>query len=269
MKNWIALLGALLLCSQAHGWGVTGHRVSAEIAERYLTPKTRHGVTAILGRETLAQASTWPDFMRADPDEFWQVTANPWHYVTVPPGKQYNEVGAPPQGDAMSALKKFSAQIHDPDSTLYEKQLALRFVIHIVGDLHQPLHVGHGGDRGGNDFKITWFGQPSNLHRLWDSQMIDHKQLSYSEMKRWLQTEITADLYREWGNPDPMVWVAESAGLRDRIYPETPEQVPGETEAPIPALGWDYVYRWNDDLERRLKQAGVRTAVYLNALFDI
>ena len=89
MKKCFLMLCSVLVSAQAFGWGATGHRVAAEIGESYLTPEARLVVNEILGPETLAEASTWPDFMRADPAEFWQKTANPWHYVTVPPGKTY------------------------------------------------------------------------------------------------------------------------------------------------------------------------------------
>ena len=256
MKKSLLMLCSVLVSAQAFGWGATGHRVAARIAENYLTPEARIAVEEILGSETLAEASTWPDFMRADPAEFWQKTANPWHYVTVPPGKTYQDVGAPEQGDAVSALADFSQTVRDRQASAEERARALRFIIHIVGDLHQPLHVGNGEDRGGNDFGITYFGEPSNLHRLWDSQLIDAKQLSYTEMTGWLNARISPADFRTWNTPDPMVWVAESADIRERIYPDDRD------------LRWDYGYKWTDTLYTRLQQAGVRTAVYLNDLFD-
>lgn len=256
MNRMIFFFCSLLLSGHAFGWGATGHRVAAEIADGYLSAEARLAVEEILGPETLAEASTWADFMRADPDEFWQRTANPWHYVTVPPGKIYEDVGAPEQGDASSALQKFTYMLRDDETPLEDRQLALRFIVHIIGDLHQPLHVGNGTDRGGNDFEITYFGEPSNLHRLWDSQLIDSKQLSYTELTAWLKAKIGPDEFRAWNTPDPLVWMAESAEIRDRIYPEDPE------------IRWSYGYDWTDTLYNRLQKAGVRTAAYLNQLFD-
>jgi len=254
MKKWL-LLCALLFSGQALGWGATGHRVAAEIADGYLTPEARIAVEEILGPETLAEASTWADFMRADPSEFWQETASPWHYVTVPSGTTYEDVGAPKEGDAASALQKFTYMLRDAETSHEDRQLALRFIVHIIGDLHQPLHVGNGTDRGGNDFSITYFGEPSNLHRLWDSQLIDSKQLSYTELTAWLRARIGPEEFRAWNTPDPLVWIAESAGIRDRIYPEDSE------------IRWSYGYKWTDTLYSRLQKAGVRTAAYLNQLF--
>jgi hypothetical protein len=109
----------------------------------------------------------------------------------VPKGKHYHEVGAPEQGDSVTALAQFKATLLDKDASLEQKQLALRFIVHIIGDLHQPLHAGNGTDRGGNDVKVRFFWEDSNLHRVWDSQMLDRRQLSYSEWADWLGRKIT------------------------------------------------------------------------------
>jgi len=255
MRGMLLLLLVLGYSQQALSWGKTGHRVAGQIAEHYLSAEARLALAELLPAEGLAEASTWADFMRADPAEFWQRTASPWHYVTVPGDRHYVEVGAPEEGDAFTALQRFRATLLDRDAELDERRLALRFIVHIVADLHQPLHVGNGSDRGGNDFEVVYFGQPSNLHRVWDSQIIDHEQLSFSEMSDWLQQKITADQYRKWSTADPLVWIAESARLRDQIYPADVR------------LSWEYDYRWLPVIRQRLAQAGVRTAAYLNELF--
>jgi len=257
MRIALILFASLLSMPAAWGWGQTGHRVAAEIATRYLSPEAEVAIERILGSESLPRASTWPDFMRADPSEFWQETARPWHYVTVPEGKTYEDVGAPPEGDAYSALQRFRETLEDPEATRDDKALALRFTVHIVADLHQPLHVGNGTDRGGNDFDLTWFGELSNLHRVWDSHMIERMNLSYTELSRWLLADLDHATFSEWNDPDPMTWMAESAALRDRIYPEERE------------LRWSYGFDWRDAVHRRLSQAGVRTAAWLNALFAV
>ena len=103
----IALAGTSLLSFPAYGWGKTGHRVTGEIAETYLSEQTQVRIQEILGVEDLAEASTWPDFMRSNPADYWQRTANPWHYVTVPEGETYPDVDIPEWGDAATALAAF------------------------------------------------------------------------------------------------------------------------------------------------------------------
>lgn len=243
--------------SQAWAWGKTGHRVIGKIAEDHLTAVAKAGVRSILGVETIAEASNWPDTMRSDPSPFWQKTASPWHYVTVPPGKTYSEAEAPAEGDAATALQRFSATVRDAKAPLADRQLALRFIIHIVGDLHQPLHAGNGSDKGGNDVRVTFMGRSTNLHSVWDSALIDEEQLSYSEMAAWLDARITPATARTWAIADPHVWIAESAALRDQIYPKT-----GDT-----SLSYRYIYDHTAQMELRLEQGGVRLAAYLNQLF--
>jgi hypothetical protein len=255
MRALLAVLLVLLLPSPAHAWGQIGHRVTGAIAEPLLTPTAAHAIRGIIGSETLAEASTWADEMRSSPDPFWQSAANPWHYVTVPPGRFYADVGAPSEGDAVTALGKFRETLKDPKAALADKQLALRFTIHIIGDLHQPLHAGNGADKGGNDVRVTLFREQTNLHAVWDSGLIDRRQLSFTEYASFLRRLITPVDQQEWATPDPRAWIAESAAIRDTIYPAGDQ------------LSWSYAYQHNPTIDRRLAQAGVRMAAYLNELF--
>jgi hypothetical protein len=265
-KLALATLSAFTLASvasfsaaPAHAWGKTGHRITGKIATHYLTDEAKAEIRALLGPESLAEASTYADEMRSNPSEFWQETANPYHYVTLQQPHDYHADDCPPQGDAMSALKDFTATLQSDSATREEKQLALRFIVHIIGDLHQPLHVGSAAlnDRGGNDVKVVFFGEQSNLHRVWDSGLVDHQQLSYSEFSHWLQRRITPAQAQDWATPDPYTWINESSQLRDDVYPKTDE----------PYLSWDYVYNYTPIMKQRLQQGGVRIAAYLNDVF--
>jgi len=253
----IIVLSVSAFASQVMAWGSTGHRVTGAIAEPMLSETARAQVRNILGVESLAEASTWPDFMRASPDKFWQREARSYHYVTVPKGKTYQQVGAPDRGDAVTALKKFAAILQDPGASRDEKALALRFTIHLVADLHQPLHAGNGKDRGGNSFSVVYFDNPTNLHSVWDSTMLDREKLSYSEKSKWLQSKMTEDQISAWSTADPLVWISESTKLRDQIYPK--QQI----------ISWEYTFNHIGMIDQRLSQAGVRLAVYLNELFAL
>lgn len=255
MRAILAALLVLITPTPAFAWGATGHRITGAIAQPLLTRSAARAIRAILGTETLAEASTWADEMRSNPDPFWRTTANPWHYVTVPPGKSYDDAGAPAEGDAVTALRKFRETLKDPRATLADKQLALRFTVHIIGDLHQPLHAGNGADKGGNDVRVTLFGEPTNLHAVWDSGLIDRRQLSFTEYASFLERRITSADKRAWANPDPRAWIAESAAIRDTIYPDGDQ------------LSWAYAYQHNPTIDRRLEQGGVRMASYFNDLF--
>ena len=240
---------------QVHAWGQTGHRITGAIAEQYLSTEAKMAIAALLPNESLAEASTYADEMRSNPEEFWQKEAGAYHYVTVPAGKHYHEVGAPEKGDAYTALEKFSKIVKDQKAPLAERQRALRFIVHIIGDLHQPLHAGNGTDKGGNDVSLEFFWEKSNLHRVWDSGLIDRRQLSYTEWTQWLGEKITKEQAAEWNTADPLVYIAESVAIRDTIYPDSDR------------LGWDYLYEHLPTAKERLQEGGVRIAAYLNNLF--
>ena len=247
----------LFITSPAFGWGQTGHRITGAIAQQYLSPLSQAAVAELLPNSSLAEAATYADEMRSDPDEFWQKTSPPWHYVTIAKGKSYVEVGAPEQGDALTALNHFTNVLKSKTSTIEEKRLALRFVVHIIGDLHQPLHAGNGTDRGGNDVKVRFFWQNSNLHRVCDSQMLDQRKLSYTEWTDWLTAHITPENIRAWATTDPLVWIEESIKIRDEIYPTDANN-----------MSYDYLYNHLPTAKQRLQMAGIRLALYLNQTFD-
>jgi hypothetical protein len=267
-----AFIAALVLPSPALAWGKTGHRVVAAIADTQLSGLARAHIREILGPgESLDEAATWPDDMRADPARFWQKTASPWHYVTLN-GITYDH--APEEGDALAALAHFRAVLQDPKASRADKQLALRFVIHLVGDLHQPLHAGKCCDKGANDVKVTWFGKPTNLHAVWDSAIVDDEQLSFSELAAKLERHISDRQLIGWWDINPRDWVSESAELRDQLYPtaaDMPKPKPGQKakkgQPALPDLSYSYVYRFTPLMEQRLEQAGVRLAAYLNDIF--
>ena len=264
-----ALLAAAVVPSPALAWGKTGHRVVAAIADTQLSGLARANIEKILGPgETLDEAANWPDEMRSAPGQFWQKTSTPWHYVTLN-GILYDH--APSEGDALEALAKFSKTLRDPHASLADRQMALRFIVHLVGDLHQPLHNGKCCDRGGNDVKVNWFGKPTNLHAVWDSQLVDEEQLSFTELAAKLERHISHDDVIKWWDINPRDWTSESAEIRDSLYPLPAKPKPGQKlkkgEKLLPDLSYPYVYKFTPVMERRLSQGGVRLAAYLNALF--
>ncbi|WP_100643517.1 S1/P1 nuclease [Alteromonas facilis] len=245
-----------LASSQALAWGQVGHRVTGKIAEDYLSNEAQAAIAQLLPNETLAEASSYADEQRSNPAHFWQKVAGPFHYVTVPEGKHYHEVGAPEEGDSVTALNDFRKTLLDSNASVEQKQLALRFIVHIIGDLHQPLHAGNGTDRGGNDVKVRFFWEDSNLHRVWDSGMIDQRQLSYSEWAEWLGAKISDEQASAWWDANPETWITESTGYRDELYPKDANN-----------MSWNYLYDHIPTVSLRLQQAGVRIAAYLNEVY--
>ena len=105
---------------------------------------------------------------------------------------------------------------------------------------------------------VVYEGRPTNLHSLWDSALVDEQQLSYGELTAWLMRRLTPETIAGWQQIDPVVWVTESAAIRDTIYPRDNREI-----------RWDYIYQHRDTVNRRLSQAGVRMAAYLNAVFAV
>ncbi|MBV1879487.1 MAG: S1/P1 nuclease [Pseudomonadales bacterium] len=239
-------------------WGQTGHRITANIAERNLSQSAKQAIAGLIPNESLAEMSTYADEMRSNPGYFWQTTASPWHYVTVPEGKAYQS--APAQGDAVTALVLFRRILQDDQAAEVDKRRALRFIIHIVADLHQPLHVGNGRDRGGNKRPVKFMGSGSNLHRVWDSDVIESKKLSFSEWSSWLGPKITVAEAAQWRQTNPLVWIAESQKIRGLIYAEL-------AASKTSSLSWDYIYFSMPIIKKRLQQAGIRISSYLNELY--
>jgi hypothetical protein len=259
---------AALVPTPAFAWGKTGHRVVAAIADTQLSGLARAHIREILnGGESLDEAANWPDEMRSAPGTFWQKTATPWHYVTLN-GITYDH--APPEGDALEALGSFRRTLQDPNASLADKQLALRFIVHLVADLHEPMHVGKCCDRGGNEIKVIWFGKPTNLHAVWDTPLVDDEQLSFTEMAAKLERHTSDRDLIDWWDINPRDWISESAQYREQIYANipSPKKLDKKTKGePLPELSYDYVYKFKPLMERRLSQAGVRLAAYLNDIY--
>jgi hypothetical protein len=238
---------------RAMAWAQQGHELAGHIAERYLTDSARSVVIQLLPRETLADASTWADRMRSDPSRFWQKEASPYHYVTVPPGRRYAQLRPPPSGDAVTALSSFARDLRNPETSLKQRRLALRFALHIIQDLHQPLHVGNGQDRGGNTLLVRVVGKQQNFHRLWDYHVIAYADRSTNQ---WLEFLEQQGLLR---TPTPLDfeherWIGESAALRDSLYP------------PPTIVDDEYLDRHGPQAARRIALAGIRSAAWINAV---
>ena len=157
---------------------------------------------------------------------------------------------------AIEKMNDFIATLKNKKSSKDEKQIALKFMIHLVGDLHQPLHVGRKNDKGGNDIKIKWFGEETNLHSIWDTKLIQHQNLSYTEYTDYLLLDIDYSDIRKWQGHSTMDYIRESKALRTQCYDFSGN-----------SLKWEYFYKNKDLLELRLVQGGIRLSGELNRIF--
>lgn len=248
----ITAIIVLLITSPAFGWGPTGHRVTGWIAEKHLTKKAKKELQRILGDQSLAMASTWMDEIRSDSTYDYM---GDWHWVTVPHGQTYQTSEKNPNGDIIQTIERIINALKSKKLSAKEEAENVKILIHLIGDIHQPLHVGLGNDRGGNDIKVSWFRSESNLHRVWDSDMIDDTKLSYTELAESLDkpdaTKIAA-----WQKNDARDWATESISYRDAVYNY------GNGK-----LGYKYSYLNFHIVRHRLLQAGIRLAGVLNDIY--
>ena len=235
-------------------WGKTGHRVVGEIAERYLDRHAQKAISELLEGHSLAFVSNYMDDIKSERkyDSF-----GPWHYVNFPFGAQYQNYPKSEKGDIIQGIYTSIAVLKNKGSSREDKVFYLKMLIHFIGDLHQPLHVGMEEDKGGNDFQVRWFKDGTNLHRLWDSEMIDFYQMSYTELavnaNKLSKAEITA---LQGGTI--IDWMYESRALCENIYHNTDV---GEK------LGYEYIYKYMDPLRFQLQKGGLRLARLLNEIF--
>jgi hypothetical protein len=243
---------------QSLAWGTNGHRICGQIADSYLTPKARKAIQAILGDESIAITSNWADFIKSDPAYGYLYN---WHFIDLDKAYTYPELQtylkADTATDAYTKMNFLIAGLKNKSTTKANKLLYLRMLIHIVEDVHQPFHTGHTSDKGGNDFKVQWFGKDSNLHSVWDSQLIDNQQLSYTEYAAWINHSTTTQRAALQKAPISQ-WLFESNQLAEKFYADIK---PGDN------LTYKYNFNHIATLNQQLLKAGIRLAGVLNQLF--
>lgn len=257
MKNvFLFVLVLITQCTFANDlvWSKTGHRVTGEVAEKYLTRKAKKAIHKLLNGQSLAEVSTFGDEIKAD-RKFREFS--PWHYVNFPLDKKYTDVEPSEDGDIVAGINKCIAVVTNKNSSLTDKQFYLKFLVHLIGDLHQPLHVGRKEDKGGNDIQVQWFGKGSNLHRVWDSNMIDDYGMGYMELSDNLP-RLSKEQVKDIQQGNVYTWVEESQELVKKIYSSAEV---GEK------IGYRYSYDWWSTVEQQLQKGGIRLAVVLNDMF--
>ncbi len=257
----LVMFWLLLLSSPAFSFGADGHRIISNIADNHLSAKTTAAIHVITDGEKLAKLSLWPDRVRYLPA--WEQSKY-WHYISIDDHEQFSGLQRHSDGDVISALDYFYADLKDSQQTKKQRLEALAFLSHFVGDIHQPLHVGRRDDRGGNKIQVKWFNnaKSTNLHKVWDSLIIDTENKSPEQYSQLLDRASTAEIV-QWQNSTFLDWARESKALRRQVYDFSPA-----TEGQIALIGPAYISRNKLIIEQRLLMAGIRLANCLNHIFD-
>jgi hypothetical protein len=261
------LLAALAMASPARAWGPAGHRLVAGLAQARLHPAAAAEVARLLAAEpvpTLAGVANWADELREGGGQQGSDTRR-WHYVNFGAGGcEYVPPRDCPDGNcAVAAINRQLLRLADSRRSDDERREALKFLVHLVGDVHQPMHASPVADKGGNDFQLAVHGQGSNLHKVWDGLILERAMqvqgLDEAGYGRWLQSRppLPPDPTRRSDRP-AVDWAQESCRVvRDgRLYPDSH------------VLGDDYLDAHRGQAEARLRLAGARLADMLNFALD-
>ena len=254
---FISLTFCLSLKTQA--WGVTGHRVVGQIAETYLTKNAKAAIDKILGHESLAMAANWGDFIKSDTTYKY---LSPWHYLDLDSGLTHDalvrQLASDTAANVYNRINFLVAELKKPDLQAAQKQMYLRLLIHLVGDIHQPMHTGRTADQGGNKIKLLWFNTPTNLHQVWDERLIDFQQLSYTEYANAINFSTAEE--RRTLQKEPMAeWVWKSYNLAQQIY--------ADVTGPDQKLDYKYNFKYQQILNLQLLEGGIHLAGILNDIF--
>ena len=241
--------------AEASAWGVTGHRVVAEIAENHLTNRAKRKLKKLIGKQKLAYWANWPDNVRNSPE--WKNTST-WHYVNIPPQETkeqfIEQLKNNNKPNIYTAIQNVRGVIVDKNTPDADREIYLRFLVHFLGDMMQPMHTGREEDLGGNLIKIQFFKKDTNLHSLWDSGLIDNTKYSYTEYARVLDVKSKEEIKQiQSGSLED--WLYESHQAANQLYASVK---PGEN------YSYDYQQQYNALLERKLLHAGLRLAKILN-----
>ncbi len=252
MKKFAYFIFCFSITLNGFAWGVTGHRATGLIAEQYLTTKAKKKIHQLLNGESLAMASNWMDEIKSDSTYNYMYD---WHWVTIETGQTYDQSKKNPKGDVIMMLEKIIAELKTHKLDPKKEVEYFKILLHLVGDIHQPFHVGCCDDQGGNKVKVKWFKNESNLHKVWDSEMIDETRLSYTELAQALGRPDKNTII-VWQKGSVREWANESMTYREQVY------AIGDGN-----LGYKYSYKNLDTAKERILKAGVRLASILNQIY--
>lgn len=268
MRHTLSTIAAFLVATSCMAWGQKGHDTTCAIAQQHLTDKAKARIADILDRKSILYWSNWLDNAVHTPEYAYAKT---WHYKNIDEGQSYSEVPPFADGDVVWAIEMLTAKMEQfeqnatatasqplPADQKAEETLALKMLVHLVGDLHQPMHMGHATDLGGNQIKVKFFGRDANLHSVWDTNLVESAHAwSHSEwveeIDRTTPAEaeaIVAGTVSDWGQ--------ETFNIAGEIYADTPEGT---------KISYDYVAKWAPVVEQQFLRGGLRLAALLNEIF--
>ena len=262
MKKFVLtalLLASLLRVDMLFAWGGKGHDVVAYIAEQHLTPRARKAVSEILDGKSMVYYASWMDNIQNSPDwEGGYDKTKTWHYINVDAGKTLATMEREPKGDVLTATEASIAALRSGNLSDSLKADHLKMLIHMIGDMHCPMHAGRLSDLGGNQVLVKWFGRDVKLHAVWDDLIVESvRKWSYSEWQREIDN-VSKEEREAMAAGTPLDWMNETVEICKKVY----EDAPAGSE-----LSWDYQNENFPLLEMQLRKAGYRLARLLNEIY--
>jgi len=259
MKNVIlkSFVFLLMITSSitVYGWGQKGHDVTCNIAQRHLSKKAKKQIANLLDGRSIVYWSNWMDNASHTPEYAYTST---WHYLNIDADQTFDSQPRNSFGDVVTAITAQIELLKDKNRSRDEKVLALKFLVHLVGDLHCPMHMGHLSDRGGNRWQVQFFDKGTNLHSIFDSDMVE-------SAHKWTFTEWTNELDILSPAEQSLVtagnietWARETHAITTRLYEATPVGS---------KLSFNYIYEWTETIEQQFLRGGLRLAKVLNEIF--
>lgn len=257
MKRLFIFACSLMVALQSFGWGQKGHDIVAYIAECNLRPEVKERVVAALGNHSLVYYSNWLDNASYHPDYDY---AKPWHYANIDEGYTYESMNKNPKGDAVTAINLLVSELKSGSLTAEQENIRLRMLIHLVGDIHCPMHAGHLSDRGGNEVEVYFFNDKKRLHSLWDTTLVNASHSwSYTEWQQQIDGYTSAELKAELAQGEPVDWLNESHKIASDIYQASPAKS---------KLKYNYIAYAAPIIESRTLAGGLRLARLLNEIYN-
>jgi len=253
MKKIILIPCFLILSVVLISWGFKGHRAVATIAEKHLDAGIVKTVSILLQGQNMAAVSTWADENRDS-------KSAPWHYINLPLGLNHDQfvaaVKAQGADNVYGAILATEAKLQDKNRSQGDKNEDLKYLIHLIGDAHQPMHVSGKEDKGGNTIQLRFDGKGTNLHSLWDSRLIDHEGINEAEIPAKYD-QASAKEIKSWLNSTPMDWIWESYQISSVLYGESKS---GQE------IDEAYYQKYIQTIHKRINQAGIRLSGELNRI---
>ena len=256
MRRVFMLLLATSFTLSASAWGPKGHDVVASVAENHLSKRALKRINEVLDGESMVYVANWLDNASHTPEYAYTKT---WHYVNVEPSEgSYAESQREPKGDVVTAVNAIVERLKSGELTREEERAELMMLIHLVGDMHCPMHAGHKSDRGGNGTQVKFFGKSKKLHSVWDSDIVESAhRWSYTEWQKQID-RLNPKQCRAIVQGTPNDWIEECVTLADDVY---------RNSATGANLSYDYVAQYASVVESQLLKGGLRLAALLEEVY--